>query len=755
MQQRAQWFGFVGALFALVLFYFTAQSLVPFFSDDALISLRYAQRLASGDGLTWTNGDHTEGYTDFLWVLLQVPGFWLRVEPVLWARIIGFLGAGMALIFTTYSTQAQAPFRQIHWARTLAVGSLFSLSVPLATWAIGGLEHGFMCGPLIAGVYFMQRWLGGKPISYAPMSLCFSSVCLARADGALFVAFGFAGIILTFGNSWIQRIQIGAKFIQWPLLTFAAQTLFRKAYTNEWIPNTAVAKVAFNFHRVDLGFQWVKSGLLASFPLFALALLGFLLMVIFGQWRKALIPFFMTVGWCSYLVVVGGDIFPAFRQLVPALSVLVFVVAECFESISTRFRFSWVALLPAAISLGFYNAEAQRENPEHARALSERWEWEGKPLGTMLHDAALNLEMVKEKNVFPLLAVDAAGALPFWSRLPALDMLGLNDSYIAKHPPIQFGYGGIGHELGDGAYVLRRKPDLIAFCNASGTPIPCFLSGKQMVATPSFHQEYRRVQYGHEASAGTLFVRFSSGPMAAQWSQNEAKIPPWFFASEPPSQWRLSPQGKSVVQIGGESVGSVDFELPAGIWIPQISGAGTPIYSWRCDGLTATRMGPGSSLQVAQPTRVTLEIRSQVPIEIEFVNLKISTANSAFRCAISEPIVVSSNDVLIPRKNGISWNAPGVTTITKSGLRILLEKPLSSKMIELSTDNNDIYLIRFLTASLELARVELKPDAKEPGLVTSQLLLPESALRATEILIVPIQGDNAYSIGHLRELSER
>ena len=65
----------------------------------------------------------------------------------------------------------------------------------------------------------------------------------------------------------------------------------------------------------------------------------------------------------------------------------------------------------------------------------------------------------------PLLAVDAAGSVPYFSRLPALDMLGLSDRYLAHHRPADFGSGVLGHELGDGAYVLSREPDLVLFCH--------------------------------------------------------------------------------------------------------------------------------------------------------------------------------------------------------------------------------------------------------------------------------------------------
>ncbi|MGB3965886.1 MAG: hypothetical protein WBO45_04080, partial [Planctomycetota bacterium] len=58
----------------------------PFFSDDAFISLRYAQRLLAGDGLTWTDGEAVEGYSNLLWVLATAGLGALGVDLVTAAR---------------------------------------------------------------------------------------------------------------------------------------------------------------------------------------------------------------------------------------------------------------------------------------------------------------------------------------------------------------------------------------------------------------------------------------------------------------------------------------------------------------------------------------------------------------------------------------------------------------------------------------------------------------------------------------------
>ena len=53
----------------LAMLFLHARAYLPFLSDDALISLRYAQRLAEGKGLTWNDGERVEGYTNFLWTV--------------------------------------------------------------------------------------------------------------------------------------------------------------------------------------------------------------------------------------------------------------------------------------------------------------------------------------------------------------------------------------------------------------------------------------------------------------------------------------------------------------------------------------------------------------------------------------------------------------------------------------------------------------------------------------------------------------
>jgi hypothetical protein len=86
-------------------------------------------------------------------------------------------------------------------------------------------------------------------------------------------------------------------------------------------------------------------------------------------------------------------------------------------------------------------------------------------------------------------ATNAAGCLPYSSRLPTIDMLGLTDAHIARARPDRRQW--LGHERGDGAYVLSRRPDVIILGGAEGSATPWpFAGDQQIAAAPEFARDY-------------------------------------------------------------------------------------------------------------------------------------------------------------------------------------------------------------------------------------------------------------------------
>lgn len=60
--------------------------------DDAFITYRYAQNLAMGHGITWNPGyPPTEGYTNFLLVVILAPAIWAGLDPLSVTRVLSFI----------------------------------------------------------------------------------------------------------------------------------------------------------------------------------------------------------------------------------------------------------------------------------------------------------------------------------------------------------------------------------------------------------------------------------------------------------------------------------------------------------------------------------------------------------------------------------------------------------------------------------------------------------------------------------------
>ena len=63
--------------------------------DDAYISLRYAANWAGGRGLVFNPGERVEGYTNFLWVLIEAAAIRLGADPEAALTVAGFAALAM------------------------------------------------------------------------------------------------------------------------------------------------------------------------------------------------------------------------------------------------------------------------------------------------------------------------------------------------------------------------------------------------------------------------------------------------------------------------------------------------------------------------------------------------------------------------------------------------------------------------------------------------------------------------------------
>jgi hypothetical protein len=463
---------------ALVLLALQAQHYFPFIADDAFISLRYSQRLIEGKGLTWSDSQHVEGYTNLLWVLLCAGLGKLGIDLVFAARLLGILctlSAFAALV--AYLRAAFEPAR-----RTLAaLCSLmpFALSSSVAVWMIGGLEQTLLIALLGWALVWLHRFLAeGNRASLLAASALLAGVTLTRADGFIFPLLLFIGLVIALAKRR-QRLGPASLLLVGPALAYLGQLAFRLAYYHEWLPNTAYVKVSFTLHRLVTGMVYVVTANLAELSLVILAILGCVQLWRNGANRVHAILFLLLIGGTSaYLVVIGGDIFPAIRLFLPVILMLCFAAAHASG-------WAWgdagLPLKPRMATLVVLALLVAGSRVQAARAIDERWEFQNRELG-------LYLKQHLPPNA--VIVADAAGAIPFYSGLEAIDPLGLNDHHIAHMASATRGQGFLGHELGDGKYVLDHHPNVIIF-GPSGVATPIFPSDHMIASDPRFASEYQ------------------------------------------------------------------------------------------------------------------------------------------------------------------------------------------------------------------------------------------------------------------------
>jgi hypothetical protein len=535
----------------------------PFMTDDAYISLRYSQRLLEGHGLTWNNlPPAVEGYTNFLWVLLCAALGALGMNLETAAHLLGITATAAGIVAVAAQVYRDYPTKVKFFSALYGCLAL-CLSAPIAVWALGGLEQPLLAALLAWAAYFGIRWVSsskGHKRDADVMGILLGLAVLSRADAALFTALFYAGAVLADGvrpRSLIAR----ARLLPLPILFFAAQEIFRYTYYGAWLPNTAYVKVAFTFHRLYTGLRYDVYGTGSEIVFLLLTVVGAVALWIAGKKRQVIFLATISIGWLLYILIIGGDIFPSYRHFVPAMALMDFLVAGCgLLTLAAPFRFS-VARVTVFLVLVLLVLTSDLFAP------NETWESQGKQIGIFLRTAF--------GAQHPLLVSDAAGVVPYYAQMEVIDPLGLNDYHIARHPVADRGKGWVGHELGDGKYVLDHDPDLVLLANYHGDPI--FDADQQLLADPRFssHYQFIHIDAGPpDPIRAGLYIRRIDGKLGIESNGDRVTVPAYLAKVDDANSVRLI-DGKAQLAIAPH--GSAQFSaipLAPGSWTVTLEGTG-------------------------------------------------------------------------------------------------------------------------------------------------------------------------------------
>ncbi len=467
--------GLAPAALVAVYVFLTLRLVAPYTPiDDAFISFRYARHLASGHGLVFNlNEPAVEGYSSLAWVLILAAGARLGLAlPALSQGLGLLLGIGTLLVLAR---------------RSLPAAAGLALSLPWLYHTLIGLETCLMTFLVTVLVCFPPDTLRRRAAGIAAAAL----LAVTRPEGLLFVLVWAAAVHLA--DRRIHHFEIRLALAA--LAAFAAQVVFRLAWYGEWIANSARAKVlpldiALVQGLIDLGYFVVLGCACGLLPLLAAA--GAVRAARSApDGRETLARALFLALLAPALAASGGDSFALWRFYVPLIPTLFLAAAEGLESLlAARPRPArTIALargLAAAVLCAALTFPWSRSLPDIQRESYwvRHWEDVGRRLAAVLPPGTT-------------IALGPVGALPYRSDLRTIDMLGLNDSHIARVEPDRTYYYP-GHQRHDGPYVLSRRPDLIILANgpvaddpAAGFPWDGIrLYERDLVADPRFRAEY-------------------------------------------------------------------------------------------------------------------------------------------------------------------------------------------------------------------------------------------------------------------------
>jgi arabinofuranosyltransferase len=439
-------------------------------ADDAYISSRYAENLASGHGLVFNPGERVEGYTDFLWVVLLALCRLAGAPVPLAAQVLGlgftvlslFLAAALARRFSQWPPGG-APAAPVGGAITaqkpgLAPGAgviaalLVAANPAVARWAVGGLEAPLFSFLALASVWCYLRDEATGTVAWRWPAVCFLAA-LARPDGILFFL-----VALLFGLGRSRSRGLGMRPSLQALAVFLAlgtpYFLWRLWYFGSLLPNTFYAKVVYDAGVLQHGTYYLNYFLFASGG--AVILTGALLAlrrahpgVQLASWQAAT--------YTAYVFLVGGDGEPYSRFLAPVAVLLAPAAEAGYRRVGAILALRdpvraitgsvAVALLCFASAAGSFFGRHHEEYLMGVEAQARRV-----AIGEWLH-----------RNAPPdaVIALNPVGVIPYLSGLRTIDMLGLTDAHIGRQGRSVVNRVLFAHNRYDPEYVLSRRPDYL------------------------------------------------------------------------------------------------------------------------------------------------------------------------------------------------------------------------------------------------------------------------------------------------------
>ena len=321
--------------------------------EDAFITFRYAETLATGGGLAFNPGESAcQGFTGFTWLALLALTNLLGAHTPLAGQLLGLLlGALTVLLVHRLASRLRLPSP---WLPPL----LLVLNAHFVHHTTSGLETSlFTFMTLAAHTLLLLPNPGARGI--AARAVVLTLLALTRPEGIAMAVAMTGGAWLAAGPEERERRRHLALVLALVLAAFALFTLWRYLTFGTLLSAPAQVKL-FHWHRttasrLDAGLRYAGLFVLTN-PGFLLALLGLAPLLRRGPLRRpALIIAALSVVGCAVIVAEGGDAahFWHFRFFTPLLPPLCLGSSLILSWASPRLKPRYRTWLLVGVSLLF------------------------------------------------------------------------------------------------------------------------------------------------------------------------------------------------------------------------------------------------------------------------------------------------------------------------------------------------------------------------------------------------------------------
>jgi hypothetical protein len=423
--------------------------------DDAFITFRYAQHWVETGRLTWHIGlPMVDGYTSLAHVVLIAVGIRLGFDPITFNACLN-LGCVLGIL-AVYSCLCRL-FHVGSWGRIVGL-YLIVMNSGLAFWVSGGLD-GLLWSLGVATIYLCFETSLARERFTGPLACSMLGLLLIRPEGT-FIVIG----LLLYLLAYLQRTDR----LGWPALApwlglvmagIIALYTWRLITYGHLLPNTFYAKGAAS--------QWIKLGTGGRYLWLWFAFYGGVLgLSIFINLRRSLFAnarAYFVLGYLLLVALEGGDPQQQMRFLLPLVPLLSLQVA-CVWNDGAFDKRVLVSVLAIMYAVQQFNGKEPWRNvwPLNESTRVEAFVSGGHPLRAVAAGvgaigtgewplrgsnyeqwnapAARHLARLLRDDV--AIAATDVGALAYYSKLPVLDVQGLNHKAIA-HLPKPAGFANV------------------------------------------------------------------------------------------------------------------------------------------------------------------------------------------------------------------------------------------------------------------------------------------------------------------------